>query len=56
MLKELAPKNKFAGINGKVTTLALAATEDENYVYFITPEKYYIFTVESLGLDVYLYL
>jgi hypothetical protein len=34
-----------------VSTLALAPTEDEEEVYFITPDKYYLFEVESLGLE-----
>ena len=56
ILKQLAPKTNFAGINKKITTLALAATEEEEDIYFITPEQYYIFSVESLGLEMYISL
>lgn len=53
LLRKLSPKTKFAGIDGKVSTLALTADEEEDHIYFITPEKYFIFTVESLGVEVY---
>lgn len=53
LLKKLSPKTNFAGLNKKIETLALIANENEDVVYFITPEKYYMFTVESLGLEMY---
>jgi hypothetical protein len=39
-------------INGKKsTTVAMASTEDEEFVYYLTPEKYYVFQTESLGSE-----
>jgi hypothetical protein len=31
----------------------MAATEDEEYVYYFTPENYYVFETESLGSEMY---
>lgn len=51
LLKRLAPKTSIVGSNKKITTILLAATEDEEFVYYLTPEKYIVFPTESLGVE-----
>jgi len=37
------------GNKNSITTIVLTATDDEEYVYYMTPNKYYVFSTESLG-------
>jgi hypothetical protein len=53
LLKKLSPKMSFVSTDTTISTLALTASESEEVAYFITPERYYIFNVESLGLEMY---
>lgn len=51
LLKRLAPKTSIVGSNKKLSTIVLTASEDQEYVYYITPAKYFVFQTETLGVE-----
>jgi hypothetical protein len=51
LLKRMAPKTSIVGSDKKMANIVLAATPDEEYVYYITSSKYFVFKTESLGVE-----
>lgn len=51
LLKRMAPKTSIVGSDKKMANIVLAATSDEEYVYYITASKYFVFKTESLGVE-----
>lgn len=49
-LKRLAPKASIVGANKQLANVVLAATEDEEYVFYLTPNKYFVFQTDTLGV------
>lgn len=50
LLRRLAPKTSIVGSDKQLTSIVLAATEDEQFVYYLTPHKYIVFQTETLGV------
>lgn len=53
LLKRLAPKTSIVGSNKQLANIVLTATEDQEYVYYLTPTKYIVFQTETLGVEMY---
>lgn len=52
LLKRLAPKTSIVGAAKQLANIVLAATEDEEHVYYLTPTRYFVFQTDSLGVEI----
>lgn len=53
LLKRLAPKTSIVGASKQLANVVLTATEDEEYVFYLTPDKYFVFQTDTLGVEMY---
>lgn len=53
LLKRLAPKTSIVGASKQLANVVLAATEDEEHVFYLTPSKYFVFQTDTLGVEMY---
>jgi hypothetical protein len=51
LLRRLAPRTSIVGADKKLSNIVLAATEDEEHVYYLTPSKYFVFQTDTLGVE-----
>lgn len=52
-LKRLSPKTSIVGGNKQLANVVLAATEDEEHIFYLTPTKYFVFQTDTLGVEMY---